>query len=55
MHYIEPFYNWRGYYIASDDPISPFFNCDYSELQYSNKIYNFLIHPQWDNMVNRRQ
>ena len=50
MHYIEPFYNWRGYYIASDDPISPFFNCDYSELQYSNKIYNFYIHPQWDNM-----
>ena len=50
MHYIEPFYNWRGYYIASDDPISPFFNCDYSELHYSNKIYNFYIHPQWDNM-----
>ncbi|MEY4861400.1 MAG: hypothetical protein RL059_1099, partial [Bacteroidota bacterium] len=50
MHYIEPFYNWRGYYIASEDPISPFFNCDYSELMYSNKIYNFYIHPQWDNM-----
>ena len=50
MHYIEPFYNWRGYYIASEDPTSPFFNCDYSELMYSNKIYNFYIHPQWDNM-----
>ena len=19
MHFIEPFYNWRGYYIASED------------------------------------
>ena len=50
MHYIEPFYNWRGYYVASDDSLSPFFNVEYSELQYSNKIYNFYIHPQWDDI-----
>ena len=50
MHFIEPFFNWRGYYIASEDSISPFFEVDYSESHYTNKIYNFYIHPQWDNM-----
>ena len=50
MHFIEPFFNWRGYYIASEDAISPFFEVDYSESHYTNKIYNFYIHPQWDNM-----
>lgn len=50
MHFIEPFFNWRGYYIASEDSISPFYEVDYSESHYTNKIYNFYIHPQWDNM-----
>ena len=50
MHFIEPFFNWRGYYIASEDALSPFFEVDYSESHYTNKIYNFYIHPQWDNM-----
>ena len=48
MHFIEPYYNWRGYYIASEDPSSPFYERVYSEFEYSNRIYNFLIHPQWD-------
>ncbi len=48
MHYIEPFYNWRGYYIASEDPLSPFFNREYNEFQFTDKIYNYFIHPQWD-------
>ena len=48
MHYVEPFFGWRGYYIASDDPKSPFFGREYSEFEFSNTIYNFYIHPQWD-------
>ena len=48
MHFIEPFFNWRGYYISSDDVVSPFYEREYSEFEFSNRIYNFLIHPQWD-------
>lgn len=48
MHYVEPFYGWRGYYIASEDPSSPFYARNYSEFEFSNTIYNFYIHPQWD-------
>lgn len=48
MHFIEPYYNWRGYYVASEDSHSPFHEREYSEFEYSNRIYNFLIHPQWD-------
>lgn len=48
MHFIEPYYNWRGYYVASEDSHSPFYEREYSEFEYSNRIYNFLIHPQWD-------
>ena len=32
MQDLEPFYNWRGYYIAAEDPLSPFFGREYSEL-----------------------
>lgn len=48
MHTLEPYYNWRGYYIASEDPASPFFNREYSEFEFSDKIYDHYIHPQWD-------
>jgi hypothetical protein len=48
MHYVEPHYNWRGYYIASEDPSSPFYGREYSEFEFNNSIYNFYIHPQWD-------
>ena len=48
MHFIEPHYNWRGYYIASEDTSSPFYERIYSEFEYSNRVYNFVIHPQWD-------
>ena len=49
MHTIEPFYNWRTYYSSEDDERSPFFEKEYSEFVYSEKIYNYFIHPQWDN------
>lgn len=48
MHFIEPFYNWRGYYIASEDESSPFYEREYSEFEFDKRIYNYLIHPQWD-------
>ncbi len=48
MHDIEPFWKWRDQYIASEDARSPFRGRQYSELHFTKKIYNYLIHPQWD-------
>ncbi len=48
MHEIEPYYNWRHLYIASEDVRSPFYGREYSEFEFTHAIYNYLIHPQWD-------
>lgn len=48
MHLIEPFYKWMDYYSAAKDEYSPFYERVYSEFEFSNKIYNYVIHPQWD-------
>lgn len=48
MHDIEPFYNWRHLYTAEEDRQSPFFGRVYSEFEYSQTVYNYYIHPQWD-------
>lgn len=48
MHQIEPHYLWRHLYKASNDANSPFYRAEYSQFEYTNKIYNYLIHPQWD-------
>jgi len=48
MHDIEPYFKWRDYYVASEDKKSPFFGREYNEFQYTQKIYNYFIHPQWD-------
>lgn len=50
MHHIEPYYNWRSFYIASEDDKSPFYEREYSEFEYTNHIYDFAIHPQWDDI-----
>lgn len=50
MHEIEPFYGWRDYYIASEDKQSPFYRREYSEFEYTHQIYNYYIHPQWDDI-----
>ncbi|MDX5442187.1 MAG: hypothetical protein LPJ89_00215 [Hymenobacteraceae bacterium] len=50
MHTIEPYYNWLNYYSAADDPRSPLYGSEYSEFEYSNQIYGYYIHPQWDYM-----
>lgn len=48
MQDIEPFYNWRHLYISEEDEHSPFFGRQHDEFAYSNTIYNYFIHPQWD-------
>jgi hypothetical protein len=50
MEHIEPFYNWRDYYIAEADRKSPFYRRTYSEFYYDKAIYNYVIHPQWDDI-----
>jgi hypothetical protein len=50
MHDLEPFFRWIDDYTASKDERSPFFQKSYSEFYFENKIYNYLIHPQWDDM-----
>jgi hypothetical protein len=48
MQDIEPYYSWRNLYIASEDEQSPFYGREYSEFSFSNTIYNYYVHPQWD-------
>lgn len=50
MHSVEPYFHWRNLYIADEDEASPFYGRLYSEFEFSQKIYNYLIHPQWDSM-----
>lgn len=50
MHDLEPYYGWRDFYIASEDPKSIFFEREYSEFEFTHQIYNHLIHPQWDSI-----
>ena len=48
MHDIEPYFQWRDAYIASEDERSPLYGRDYDEFYFTNTIYNYYIHPQWD-------
>jgi hypothetical protein len=53
MQDIEPYYNWRHIYTAEEDRFSPFFGRIYSEFEYSQTLYNYYIHPQWDEFGSR--
>lgn len=53
MQDIEPYYNWRYLYTAEEDERSPFFGRIYSEFEYSQTVYNYFIHPQWDEFGSR--
>ncbi len=53
MHEIEPFYNWRHLYTAEDDEQSPYYGTEHSEFEFSNTVYNYYIHPQWDEFGSR--
>lgn len=48
MQEIEPFYRWRDIYQSENDSDSPFYEREYSEFEFTNHIYNYAIHPQWD-------
>jgi len=48
MHDIEPHYHWRELYQSEKDQNSPFYSRVYSEFTFTNKVYNYYIHPQWD-------
>jgi hypothetical protein len=48
MQEIEPFFRWRDIYRSEDDSNSPFYEREYSEFEFSNQVYNYVIHPQWD-------
>lgn len=48
MHDIEPYYQWRDHYVASEDEQSPFYGRVYDEFRFTKKVYNYFIHPQWD-------
>ncbi len=53
MHDIEPFYNWRHIYTSEEDERSPFYGRTYSEFEFTHTIYNYYIHPQWDEFGSR--
>ena len=53
VHDIEPYYNWRHQYTAEEDELSPFFGREYSEFEFSNTVYNYYIHPLWDEFGSR--
>ncbi|MBM3158903.1 MAG: hypothetical protein ACKO33_02080 [Bacteroidota bacterium] len=53
MHTLEPFYNWQHIYCSEQDPNSPFHGRTYSEFEFSQTVYNYYIHPQWDEFGSR--
>src|SRR5690606_29265731 len=48
MHTIEPYYGWLNDYDSAEDENSPFAGEEYSEFYFSKTIYNYYIHPRWD-------
>lgn len=53
MHEIEPYFQWRHLYMAEEDPKSIFYKRTYSEFEFSTTVYNYYIHPQWDEFGSR--
>lgn len=49
MHDIEPYFGWLDDYDSGEDDSSPFYGEEYSEFYFSNTVYNYYIHPRWDN------
>mgnify|MGYP001770945052 FL=1 len=39
--------------MSEEDERSPFFGRTYSEFEYSQTVYNYYIHPQWDDFGSR--
>jgi hypothetical protein len=50
MHDIEPHYGWKKYYDSVTDPNSPFFEKEHSLTHFTDHVYGYYIHPQWDSI-----
>jgi hypothetical protein len=48
MHDIAPYPRWRASYAAEADPDSPFYGRTYNDQVCTHQIYNYYIHPRWD-------
>ncbi len=48
MQDIEPYDNWHYLYTSEEDERSPFYGREYSEFVFTQTVYNYYIHPQWD-------
>ncbi len=48
MQNIEPYDNWQYLYTSENDERSPFYGREYSEFAFTQTIYNYYIHPLWD-------
>ncbi len=48
MQDLRPFENWKNHYDAAKDVHSPFFGRHYSDSVCRNTLYNYYIHPEWD-------
>ena len=48
MQEIEPYFNWLHLYTSEEDEFSPFYGLEYNQFEFTNTIYNYYIHPQWD-------
>lgn len=53
MQDIEPFENWQYLYLSEEDDRSPFYGREYSQFEFIHTIYNYYIHPQWDEFGSR--
>jgi len=53
MQHIEPYNNWLHIYVSEEDDRSPFYGRTYSEFEFSQTVYNYYIHPQWDEFGSR--
>jgi hypothetical protein len=50
MQELEPFYRWRDLYLAEEDSRSPFYGVKHDNFEYSTTVYNYYLHPEWDDM-----
>ena len=48
MQDIEPYDNWQYLYTSENDERSPFYGREYSEFAFTQTVYNYYIHPLWD-------
>ena len=48
MQEIGPYFNWLHLYVSEEDERSPFYGIEYNQFEFTNTIYNYYIHPQWD-------